>query len=255
MRPEQFRLHAEIEDKHWWFRARKAIIVRLVNQLLPPSRDLTIVDVGCGTGGVISALADRYRCIGVDTSEEAISLAKTKFPSVDFICGQAPECLGSKSESVDMFMLLDVLEHVELDRELVASLFGVLKPGGQMVLTVPANMSMWSPQDENYGHFRRYEPEQLMKLWSGLPVTVRLFSYFNTYLYPLVRGIRIFTRIRGREWGQANTDLSIPGPMVNQALEALFSYEVNALTKMVSDSRQKSFPFGVSLVACLSKDA
>ncbi len=255
MKPEQFRLHAEIDDKHWWFRARTTIIVKLVMQLIPPSKDVTLVDVGCGTGGVLSALSDRYSCIGVDTSQEAIRLAETKFPSVDFICGHAPGCLGSKSEFIDMFMLLDVLEHVEFDHDLMAKLVAVLRPGGQMVVTVPANMSMWSPQDGNYGHFRRYEPERLMSLWAGLPVTVRLFSYFNTYLYPLIRGVRIFTRIRGREWGQANTDLSLPGPILNQLLETVFSSEVNALTNMVSNKRRRSFPFGVSLLACLSKDA
>ncbi len=255
MKPEQFFLHAEMEDKHWWFRARRSIIVKLVEQLIPPSKNVNIVDVGCGAGGVISALADRYNCIGVDTSGEAIRLASAKFPLVDFIHGHAPVCLGTKSKSIDMFMLLDVLEHVELDRDLMVKLVAALRPGGQMVVTVPANMSMWSPQDENYGHFRRYEPEGLMSLWTGLPLTVRLFSYFNTYLYPVIRGVRVFTTLRGKEWGQANTDLILPNPILNRLLETVFCREVNALTNMLSNKRQKSFPFGVSLLACLIKDA
>ncbi len=255
MKPEQFALHALMEDKHWWFVARRAIIVQLVHQLVSPSKDVCIVDVGCGAGGVISALAETYDCIGVDTSEEAIKHAGARFPDLTFICGHAPTCLGSRLSSVDMFLLMDVLEHVESDGDLLEELFDALKPGGQILLTVPANMSMWSPQDENYGHYRRYEPEGLMRLWDGLPVTVRLFSYFNTYLYPLIRGIRILTKLRGREWGEASTDLALPPTLVNRLLQSVYSREATPLKMMVSERNKSGFPFGVSLIACLRKDA
>lgn len=254
MKPEQFGLHAVMEDRHWWFLARKSIIIRLVQCLVAPSKGTTIADVGCGAGGVISGLASGYNCIGTDTSEDAIKHARLRFPEVTFICGQAPECLGPWRDSVNMFLLLDVLEHVQNDEELFKELFAVLKPGGQIFLTVPANMSMWSPQDENYGHYRRYEPEDLKGLWDGLPVTVRLFSYFNTYLYPLIRGIRILTKLRGKEWGEASTDLALPPPSLNRLLEWVYASEAKALKKLVSQDNKTGLPFGVSLIACLRKD-
>jgi SAM-dependent methyltransferase len=251
---EQFRLHAAIEAEHWWFAARRAIVVRVVRHLVPASKDVTIADVGCGTGGNISALAALYNCIGIDTSEEAIHLAKDRFQDVTFMCGHAPQDLGPWKNAVDVYLLLDVLEHIERDREFFLKLFAALKPGGYILLTVPANMSLWSPQDVNYGHYRRYEPDQLEALWSGLPVSVPLFSFFNTYLYPVVKAVRAFNRLRNREWGEAGTDLSIPAKPLNKALAAVFSREGKVLTDMLTSNRKKGFPFGVSLMACVRKD-
>ncbi len=254
MKPQQFGLHAAIETKHWWFRARRSIIVRLVQQLVPPSKDIKVVDFGCGTGGIISSLAEMYDCVGIDSSEEAINLAKSKFPDVSFFCGESIRSVEARLGKVDLFLLLDVLEHVEHDREFLEELLTLLTPGGHILMTVPADMSLWSPQDENYGHFRRYETQQLMDLWSGLPVNVIFLSYFNTYLYPLVKAIRMYTRLRGKEWGEANTDLVVPAKPLNRILEYIYSSEVKRLTEMISSGRSTGFPFGVSLIACISKD-
>ena len=91
MHYEQFQLHADIEQRHWWFVGRRRILCRLVAEVLPPiAAKRVIVDVGCGTGGNIAALADRYRCVGIDTSAEAIELARQRFPHVRFIAGRAP---------------------------------------------------------------------------------------------------------------------------------------------------------------------
>ena len=79
MRHDQFCLHAEVEDRHWWFVGRRRIIGRLVEETLPPDRNATVIDVGCGTGGNIASLADRYDCLGIDTSHEAVELARQGF--------------------------------------------------------------------------------------------------------------------------------------------------------------------------------
>ena len=81
MQHDQFQLHAQIEDRHWWFVGRRKIIRRLVAEVVRPSTEAIVVDVGCGTGGNLAALAGRYRCIGIDTSDEAIRLARTLYGS------------------------------------------------------------------------------------------------------------------------------------------------------------------------------
>ena len=93
MQSEQFQLHAEIEERHWWFVARRRIVRQLVETVLPPNAGKTVIDVGCGTGANIAALADGYRTIGIDTSAEAIELARTRFPQTEFTCGFAPDSL------------------------------------------------------------------------------------------------------------------------------------------------------------------
>jgi len=91
MQSQQFQVHATLEDQHWWFVARREIILRVVKLLCSAKPGATIVDVGCGTGANIAALAQQnYRCFGIDTSEEAISIAQKRFPNVTFTLGDAP---------------------------------------------------------------------------------------------------------------------------------------------------------------------
>ena len=84
---------------------RRRILCRLVAEVLPPSPQAVIVDVGCGTGGNIAALADRYPCVGIDTSAEAIELARQRFPKVRFIAGRAPSDLGELAGQARLFLL------------------------------------------------------------------------------------------------------------------------------------------------------
>ena len=95
MHSAQFQLHAQIEERHWWFVARRQILTTVVNAVLPPSPETTIVDVGCGTGANLAGLAGQYECIGIDSSSQAIRLASVRYPEVRFIHGQAPADLGA----------------------------------------------------------------------------------------------------------------------------------------------------------------
>src|SRR5262245_34235964 len=99
----QFQLHAAIEERHWWFTARRTILGRLVghllenNQLRGAERDgekPLLIDVGCGTGANLAAFANSFRCLGVDTSAEAIRLAKQRYSHLEFVHGFAPDDLG-----------------------------------------------------------------------------------------------------------------------------------------------------------------
>ena len=115
MQSPQFQLHAEIEQSHWWFVARRRIMRRIVREMLPPNRSTTLVDVGCGAGANIATLADDYHCVGIDTSGEAIELAKSRFPRVRYLHGYAPGDLGEIASQSRLFLLVDVLEHVSDD--------------------------------------------------------------------------------------------------------------------------------------------
>ena len=84
MQTAQYQLHADIEQRHWWFVGRRRIMTRLAAEILPPSPRSLVIDVGCGTGANIAALADRYACVGIDTSAEAIQLAQLDFPKCGF---------------------------------------------------------------------------------------------------------------------------------------------------------------------------
>jgi SAM-dependent methyltransferase len=255
MGPELFRLHADLESTHWWFTARRAIICSLVDRLLAGARHALVVDVGCGTGANIAALADRYRCIGIDTSEEGVRLAQERFPTCRFVPGFAPADLGRAAGEADVFMLMDVLEHVQDDFHLLSSLIAASRPGAHFVITVPADPALWSGHDVAFGHYRRYLPPRLAQTWSGLPVSLRLLSPLNYRLYPVIRAVRTASRALGRTAGRDSTDFSIPGHLTNRMLERIFAGEHKAILARMDRSTPEGFARrGVSLLAVLRRE-
>lgn len=253
MNLEQFRLHAEVEEKHWWFCGRRRIMRELVHRIAPPARDVTVVDIGCGTGGNIASLAEDYTCFGIDRSEEAIRLARSRFPNVRFVCGSDLD-LSEVGGRVRIFLLMDVLEHVPDDSVFLSGLLKQLRPGDYLLLTVPADMGLWSPHDVSFGHYRRYDIRQLETLCSAQPVAIRLISYFNARLYPLVKTVRTLSRLRGRTWGSAGTDLKMPAWPLNGLLKRIFEGEAEALVNLLETKRSRGYGFGVSLVALLRRE-
>ncbi len=252
MQSEQFQLHADVEQQHWWFVARRRIMRRLVAQVLPPSKQHTVLDVGCGTGANIAELSDDYTCLGIDTSAEAIELARQRFPRVEFLTGRAPQALGDRMRDVRLLLLMDVLEHVADDFALLSELLAATLPGALVLLTVPADESLWSPHDESFGHYRRYDRSRLERLWAGVPVRTRLISYFNARTYPLVRAVRAWNRLRGRAAGRAGTDFWIPAAPWNRLLTRLFFGESRVLEGALS-GRRHGYSHGTSLVAILDR--
>ena len=251
---EQFQLHADIEQRHWWFVGRRRILCRLVAEVLPPSPQTTIVDVGCGTGANIAALADRYRCVGIDTSAEAVELARQRFPRVEFIAGRAPGDLGERVGQARLFLLTDVLEHVSDDYAMLSELLAAASPGCHFLLTVPADESLWSEHDESFGHYRRYDRARLEGVWAGLPVTTLMISYFNTRLLPVVRLVRAWNRRRDHAAGRVGTDFWLPNPLANRLLTDTFSGEAKRLVAAL-DGQKPGYRAGASLVALLHREA
>jgi SAM-dependent methyltransferase len=247
---EIFAIHAELEPRHWWFRARRSIVRQLIEELVPPRTGALVADAGCGTGGTLGALSDAYRCVGVDPTPEAIALAHKHFPGIDFRTGFAPDDLSDVVGDVKVVTMLDVLEHVKDDAGLLASMVRSLRPGAFLVLTVPADMRLWSPSDVVYGHHRRYDRAGFERLWADLPVRARLVSHFNSRLYPLVRAARLASRLRGKTTGHAGTDLALPPAPANYALERIFASEATALRETLA-GRHPGFTYGVSLIAVL----
>lgn len=251
MRAEQLHLNAALEDRHWWFVGRRSIVRRLVHRILP--RGATIVDVGCGTGGNLGALAAEYACVGVDTSPDAIALARERFPGIRFLEGRAPEDLGALAAEARLFLLADVIEHVEDDAGFLARLVRSASPGALFLITVPADPGLWSRHDETHLHFRRYERADLARLWERLPVTCLLLSHFNARLHPIVRAVRGWSRRRGKASGAAGTDLFLPARPVNWALTKLFAGEGRTLEGALA-SGGPGYAAGVSLIAILKRE-
>jgi len=232
---------------------------RLVDEVLTatpdnPSKETTIVDIGCGTGANIAALSDRYTCVGIDTSREAVELARQRFPNVQFLTGRAPGDLGQLMGQARLFLMMDVLEHIDDDFAMFSELLSAATPGSHFLLTVPADESLWSQHDESFGHYRRYDRAQLERLWADLPVTTLLSSYYNARLAPLIRIIRARSQRRGRASGEVGTDFWVPISPVNRLLQAILAGEARRLVNVLHGRLRHGYGSGASLIAVLRRE-
>ena len=253
MQSEQFQLHADIEERHWWFVARRRIITSLVEALVPPSPTSTIIDVGCGTGANLASLAGRYDCVGIDASSHAIRLARGRFPQVRFIHGLAPRDLNGVMDRTRLVLLTDVLEHVSDDFAMLSELLAAAQPGTYFLLTVPAGQALWSDHDRAFGHYRRYDIPRFEQLWGGLAVRQVFVSYYNARLYPAIRLARLWSRFRGRAGGVAGTDFSMPRAATNGLLARCFAGERHKLVRLAQGKSAAPYRRGVSLKALVER--
>ncbi|MCC7015897.1 MAG: methyltransferase domain-containing protein [Rhodospirillales bacterium] len=253
MKKELFSLHEDLEDRHWWFVGRRRVLDPLIRAAMQKvERDL-VIDMGCGTGGTVAALSRDFECLGIDHSTEAIAIAKTKYPACNFYCDDAGEVLVRSTPRTALYLLMDVIEHVEDDRRFLADVTSIARPGSHILITVPAKPALWSVHDVTSGHKRRYEMDTLADLWQGLPVRPRVLSYFNTRLYPIIWFARIVGRRLGLFKGEQGSDLSIPSEFVNRLLTKIFSGERYRMERLLADASATPFATGVSLVALLQR--
>lgn len=249
----QFEVHARHETEHWWFVARRKIVRDVLATICPPAPDKRLLDFGCGTGANAAWFAECYSTIGVDVSRHAIALARARFPTVEFRCGELSALRPQWPPNIQLVTLLDVLEHVQDDLHLFAQLLDLLEPGTRLLLTVPANVELWSPHDVALGHYRRYAQQRLRQVWEGQPVRCDLLTHFNSRLYPPIRLVRWLTRSKGKGVGQAGTDLTLPPHPVNLFLTRLFHGEAKRIVRALTNGQDSAYPRGVSLMAVLTR--
>jgi len=245
MQREQFIAHSRLEDRHWWFTARREILRALLRAVAPPGRGTALVDIGCGTGGNSAAFAAEYDVLGLDPSADAIALARARFPNVDFVQSADPGVARAHMAKGGAILMTDVLEHVADDRALLHAAIAITPPGSHLVLTVPCDPGLWSRHDTQFGHFRRYLAADFRALWSDAPVETRLLTPFNARLRPVIATIRRFTRDGG-------SDLHIPSGPLNRMLHRIFAGEAHALVGAI-DRDSPPFRRGVSLAAVLRR--
>lgn len=251
MRVEQIGWIAGVEDRHWWFAARRSIVAALASRIARGAR-LKVLDAGCGTGGNSGALADSHDVLGVDAAQAAVDAATARFPKARFERAATDAEMLERVAGRDLVLLMDVLEHVEDDYAFLSGVLARLEPGAHVLVTVPADPALWSAHDEASCHWRRYEEERLRGVWEGLPVETRLFEALNWRLAPLVRAARAFNRRTGRTSGGAGTDMQVPVAPVNALLQAVFAGEALRLIHDL-DHVRKPRNKGVSWIAVLRR--
>ncbi|MBD3647655.1 MAG: class I SAM-dependent methyltransferase [Pseudomonadales bacterium] len=248
MRKDQFQIHAAVEDHHWWFTARRNIIIDHIAKHHPRAK--FVAEIGCGTGGNLKELESRgYDTIGVDGDGDAVALANNRIKA-DVLEGDFEVCLAPYWERIDVVLLADVLEHVADDQGMLRRVWDKIEPGTLVVITVPALQSLWSVHDEVLGHYRRYNVDGLGKLVRAMPhARVVQLSYFNFFLFPPVYLVRSLKRLLpGSGAEETASDLELHHPTVNRILAFIFEMERPWLR------RGGKFPVGSSALAIISKE-
>jgi len=172
---------SSVEINHFWFRVRRELILKLLRRYLQISTPIGI-DVGCGSGFTDVWLAERgYSIIGVDAYDGFKENAQLH-PQCRFIQGDLLSV--EPAPEFDFVLLMDVLEHLQDDVEHMKHITKLLKPGGVVIVTVPAFRSLWSAIDDFSGHLRRYGREEINTLKKGVADQLVLrhasFFYFST---------------------------------------------------------------------------
>jgi SAM-dependent methyltransferase len=236
-----YREYYELEDRHWWFVGRREVFLRVLDRHFGPRTSAAgrVLDVGCGTGTMLGHLS-RYGTVqGVDASEEAVRFCRER--GVEGVVQADGVPLPFDSASFDLVTALDVIEHADADVELLAELRRVARPGGTLLVSVPAYRFLWGPQDEISHHKRRYTARLLRLRIADAGWTLERLSYFNTLLFPPIAAVRLLRRDRGDDPPRSDFELTKPGRL-NALLARTFSLEAPLVERF-------DLPFGVSILA------
>jgi SAM-dependent methyltransferase len=230
---------AATESKHWWFVGRRSAIDALLDGVdLPESG--SILEAGCGTGGNLASLNRRGTIKAFDPHLDALAFARERHPEIDIRRGALPSELPYAGGSFDLVAALDVLEHVANDRESAEALVSLVRPGGWLVVTVPAHQALWGSHDRRLHHVRRYGRPQLLGLFESRDVELIRVTPFNMFLSPIAIIYRVLERILKLDLGNQER---IPPAPVNRLLTTIFRME-GALIR-----RGITLPFGLSYAA------
>lgn len=239
MNPDEYTRMFEMEDRYWWFVGRRRIALALFDRYRRAGDQF--LDLGCGTGVVLTELESRGRPVGLDMSPLALGFCRRR-GLTRLVRGDAT-AMPLQTDWSTAIIALDVFEHIESDTAAFAEAYRALAPGGILVLSVPAFQSLWGPHDVALMHFRRYTHRELRKRLVAAGFQVERLSYSVFFLFPIVVIVRFFEK---RKKGPAKASLvALPG-WINGFLIGVQTLEAFLISKF-------SLPWGSSLLAVARK--
>ncbi|MDD2890031.1 MAG: class I SAM-dependent methyltransferase [bacterium] len=239
MDAREYSKHFELESKHFWFKGRRIILSKSLKNIVK-SKDIKILDGGCGTGGNTSCLANHGIVFSADNSRIAIQFAKGENKR---LVVSTIESLPFKQNTFDIIVLLDVLEHIKSEDFAILTIKKALKNKGYLIITVPAFNFLWSSHDKASHHKRRYTYATLKKTLQRAGFRIEKLSYMSFFLFPFICMIRIMRNFCFLN--KTTSDLVPINNILNNALTSLYYIEAWLLGHI-------SFPFGTSLL-CIAK--
>lgn len=232
-----------IEEHHFWYRTRRHLLRTLLRDVSPrlPAAP-AILDLGCGNGSMVSTIREYGAYVGIECAREAAANCRAK--GVPALVGDARR-IPLRTDSMDVVTILDLLEHVDDDRAVLEECSRVLKPGGFLLVMVPAFMALWTSFDDYSFHKRRYSRGRLVRLLRDSGFVPARKGYMFSFLFPVLLFNSLLERIRpgkpdrGQGWRRR---LAPPRPWVNGSLSFLGKLETMLM-------RRGLVPFGTTFLA------
>jgi SAM-dependent methyltransferase len=249
MQQHTYAIMRRVETSHWWYLGRRQIIRSFVELARRAARvpnggkgEMAILDVGCGTGANLEMLSEFGDASGVDVSEEAVAFCHAR--GFDHVRHAVAEALPFADGSFELVTALDVIEHLDDDVAGLKEMMRVLRPGGRVLLFVPAFMFLWGVQDDVSHHRRRYTLPELKKAVLKAGFRIERASYANiSFFLPTLLGRFVMRATGARPESEAN----ITPRFLNGLLGRILGAESILL-------RHLNLPFGVSIVCMAQKD-
>jgi SAM-dependent methyltransferase len=245
MRPDEYATMFRVEATHWWYRALHRLIFQTLEAELPDWRQKQILDAGCGTGAILERLGNPGKNCGVDLATEAIAFCQQR--GLENV-RQADICnLPFADESFDAVISSSVIYHewVANVGTAMREMWRVLRPGGLLILNVPAFRFLHSAHDEAVMTARRFRKPEIRDLLVDQNFAIRRLTYWTTLLFPFA----VIARTIGLS--QMGRDFEVEHESLQQRLfTRIMNFELRLL-------RRTSLPFGVALlgVACKQETA
>jgi len=237
------------EDYHWWFASRTRALNAVMERCLPKTPGVRLLDIGCGAGNMIHHLSHYGQVKGLEIDERPVRVARQRGYDVEQFDATQP--MPFEDNSFDVVTALDVIEHNEDDLAILSDSCRVLKPGGHIVITVPALMWLWSHNDDLNAHVRRYTAAELRRKLAQTGFQVRRISYNNFFIFPLAAALILLRRSAGAKPDLAShhldqeeyqVEMEPASPPVNAFLTLVGQVEAGLI-------RYVDLPIGTSLLA------
>ncbi|WP_448660245.1 class I SAM-dependent methyltransferase [Sphingomonas sp. CJ99] len=215
------------DTTHWWYRARREVLADYITRNAGLTPGARILEIGCGTGHNLPMLArfGEVEAIEIDAAARAIASERLGRPVND---APLPELPGVPRGAYDMIAVLDVIEHIADDVAALKAMADCLKPGGAILIAVPAHPWMWSAHDVVNHHQRRYTKGTLDAAIRAAGLTHNGLRWFNSLLFPAA----VAARVAGKLTGKDDSDDSPPPAPLNAAFQTIFRLERHLVGRM-----------------------